>query len=366
MKCDKVRERLSVYIDGALDARGAAEIERHVAGCGECRRELAAMRRLVGAARGVEFVTPPAGLTRRIREAVAAERSSGIACDAALELVSAYVDGELTPDMRSRLEAHTALCGACEAQLRQTLAIAQSAAEIETVEPPAGLRAQIAAAVGGLRAESLLDRIVTTLTSPRAVRWTAGAAAAAVITIAVIVATPWEPQPVQTVSVEPETSVPAPSVVVPSPPASDTTVAAAAEPSQGQSPSAVRRAPRAKSMQTRPKTTLTAAAHVTRPTAPKPTVEEPELTAERPEMPEEVESVETTPSQEPTQVAVAPAPAIPSDESRAAQPTLIKVAAAPQIDTEDYDEWFAKVKDQASMRGAARRSVSVSLFSAKF
>lgn len=95
-------------------------------------------------------------------------------------------------------------------------------------------------------------------------------------------------------------------------------------------------------------------------------VEEPEVTGERPELPEEVEPLETTPSQEPTQVAVAPAPAIPSDESRAAQPTLIKVAVAPQIDTEDYDEWFARVKDQASMRGVARRSVSVSLFSAKF
>jgi hypothetical protein len=39
-----LRERLSAYLDGELEAGDAAALERHLRGCAECRAELAALR----------------------------------------------------------------------------------------------------------------------------------------------------------------------------------------------------------------------------------------------------------------------------------------------------------------------------------
>lgn len=370
MKCSKVRERLSLYIDGELDERSAAEIRSHTGECSDCGRELAAMRSLICAAREVELAEPPIDIARRIREAVAAEQRSGIGCDAALELISAYVDGELRPEDRGRVESHTAACGRCEAELRATAAIARGASEIESIEPPAGLRARIAAAVDAARPQSPLDRIAAALRSPRAVRWAAGAAAAAVIVVAVIVATPWTPQPVQTAAVERKAPAPSPSSLLPMPPAPNATAAASVQPEQMQKARGARIARHDRDGGTRPEPTAEASAPDTRPFAPVPPTppifEEPELTAERPDLLEELDTVDTAPQPEPIQVAVAPAPAIEPDKRSASQPTLMKVASAPAIENDDYEEWFARVKDRASVRGATRRNVSVDLFSARF
>jgi anti-sigma factor RsiW len=45
------RARLSAYCDGELAPDDAAEVERHLAGCTECGRELALMRELGGVMR---------------------------------------------------------------------------------------------------------------------------------------------------------------------------------------------------------------------------------------------------------------------------------------------------------------------------
>ena len=49
------RERLTAYADGELDPGAAAEVERHLAGCTECARELALVRRLKGAMRDMQL-----------------------------------------------------------------------------------------------------------------------------------------------------------------------------------------------------------------------------------------------------------------------------------------------------------------------
>lgn len=370
MRCCKVRERLSPYIDGELDERSAAEIASHVAECAECARELTAMQSLAVAAREIAFVEPSADIARRIREAVAAEQRSGIGCSATLELASAYIDGELSPADSSRVESHTAVCGRCETELRAMAAIAQAASEIEPVEPPVDLRARIAAGVDAARSRSPLDRIAAALRSPGAVRWAAGAAASAVIVVAVIIATPWTPQPVQTVTVEREAPSLPPSVLPPTAPGPDATAAASVQPEQVQKPRAVRLARRNPGTGARPEPAAAAAVPDSRPVPPGPPTpsafDEPELTAERPELLENLDAPDTVPEPERSQVAVAPAPTIESDGGSASQPTLMKVASAPTVENDDYEEWFARVKDQASMRGAARRNVSVSIFSARF
>jgi anti-sigma-K factor RskA len=68
------RDELAAYLLRALDLSGAAELEQHLAGCEECRAELARLRpaaRILPEA--VEPVEPPPGLRARIMAEVEAD-----------------------------------------------------------------------------------------------------------------------------------------------------------------------------------------------------------------------------------------------------------------------------------------------------
>lgn len=67
MTHDEVRARLSALIDGALDAREAAEVASHLDGCAVCRAGLAHLRATVAALREVEPVEAPEGFAAAVR-----------------------------------------------------------------------------------------------------------------------------------------------------------------------------------------------------------------------------------------------------------------------------------------------------------
>lgn len=58
-RCRQTRVLMSDYIDGELDARTAARVERHVRWCPNCRRMLANLTRTVRALRSLAARTPP-------------------------------------------------------------------------------------------------------------------------------------------------------------------------------------------------------------------------------------------------------------------------------------------------------------------
>lgn len=63
MKCQEMDERLDDYVDGALDAAAAAEVERHLASCAACRAAEQATRRLLAHAAALpRSVAPPRDL----------------------------------------------------------------------------------------------------------------------------------------------------------------------------------------------------------------------------------------------------------------------------------------------------------------
>jgi hypothetical protein len=66
MTCAESRELLSAYLDGALVPEERAALETHVAGCAECRRELAALERTVALVRAVAPARAPAGFVDRV------------------------------------------------------------------------------------------------------------------------------------------------------------------------------------------------------------------------------------------------------------------------------------------------------------
>lgn len=290
-------------------------------------------------------------------------------CSKIRERLSLYIDGALDEMSTRELEKHTAECSECAQELSVMRMLVDAAHEVEMVEPPTALRADILTAVRELQPETWLRRTIRMLTAPTTTRWAAGVSAAAVIAAAVIVNTPRSYDSRQSVSVERQAPISALSANISEPADSGVLAEAQVAPPRDQVASGTRRIARDRNPQHRPDAALAADEPVDRraPVEPPrpPAMEEPVLTAERPEQLTEIEAAPATDSHEPAQVAVAPAPALPAGES-SDQPTLMKVASAPVIDEKDYEEWFARVKDQASMRTTARKNVSVNLFSARF
>jgi len=80
MSCEKAESLLHGYLDGELDAVGAAEFQRHVQGCSDCTRELDAQRSLRSHLREADLYAPaPPSLRRMIHERVAPLPSGGAA-----------------------------------------------------------------------------------------------------------------------------------------------------------------------------------------------------------------------------------------------------------------------------------------------
>lgn len=67
MTHDEARARLSALIDGALDAREAADVAAHLDGCASCRADLAHLRATVTMLREVDPVQVPEGFAAAVR-----------------------------------------------------------------------------------------------------------------------------------------------------------------------------------------------------------------------------------------------------------------------------------------------------------
>ena len=59
-RCRQVRAQMSDYLDGELDARAAAGVERHVRWCPNCRRMLENLRRTVAGLGALRDLPTPA------------------------------------------------------------------------------------------------------------------------------------------------------------------------------------------------------------------------------------------------------------------------------------------------------------------
>lgn len=72
MNCAIQKEKLTGYYDGELEAAERAEVERHIAGCSECLRELDEIKSASSAIRGLQRHSVPKGVTEGILKALAA------------------------------------------------------------------------------------------------------------------------------------------------------------------------------------------------------------------------------------------------------------------------------------------------------
>lgn len=72
MRCSKARRYISEYVDGALEARKAAELERHLETCPACREVLDDLRGMKAAASDLETPEPGDEVWRKIRSRLTA------------------------------------------------------------------------------------------------------------------------------------------------------------------------------------------------------------------------------------------------------------------------------------------------------
>jgi anti-sigma factor RsiW len=77
--CRRLRPALVDLAVGTLDAAGAAPVQAHLAGCAECRADLAAMRGLPSELRDADLPEPDEDFWRRQRQAIMRRvRASGV------------------------------------------------------------------------------------------------------------------------------------------------------------------------------------------------------------------------------------------------------------------------------------------------
>ena len=100
-------------------------------------------------------------------------------CDEFVELISARLDGELSPFEEKRLDAHLAQCAPCRELADELADLHDAMVELPRLEVPAGLTEQITAAVA--------SHNVTPITAKKKSRtWKSLASLAAVLALAVV------------------------------------------------------------------------------------------------------------------------------------------------------------------------------------
>ena len=110
-------------------------------------------------------------------------------CDEYLELISAAVDGALSPSELERLNAHLALCPECKALYQDLTAIHAALRDLPPVEVPADLPDRIMAAVA---AEKVLP-FAPAEKKKSSAHWQRWLASAAVLAVVVAGAWGWKP-----------------------------------------------------------------------------------------------------------------------------------------------------------------------------
>lgn len=71
MRCRQARKLVSLYVDGDLSPRRAAELELHLESCAGCRDLLGDLQAIAGAAAGLDAGEPSAAVWERIQAGVA-------------------------------------------------------------------------------------------------------------------------------------------------------------------------------------------------------------------------------------------------------------------------------------------------------
>lgn len=113
-------------------------------------------------------------------------------CDEYLELISASLDGALSPEAQEKLNAHLASCAECQKLYDDLSALHAALADLPPVEVPAGLKDRIMDAVAAEAENTKVLPFAPKKASRHWQRWLASAAVLAVVVMGTWSWKPWE------------------------------------------------------------------------------------------------------------------------------------------------------------------------------
>jgi len=132
-RCDDIRERLSAYVDGELEARHAREVEQHLTECEECADLGHAIESLTGTLAALRYLEPPPHLEADL---------AASPCRRWLGLLVSAIDRNIDDDNLERLLGHLEACPSCTRIWTDLTLVHQVS---EAMLPPAGLAERCAA-----------------------------------------------------------------------------------------------------------------------------------------------------------------------------------------------------------------------------
>lgn len=156
MLCADFENRLSDYLEGALDSETHRSFSEHALRCPICHQTLSEVKDTVQACRVATVPPPTLQLEARILEKTMPE--TAMTCEEFEESLTDYLDGFLPAPSYHRWERHAALCDRCtELPGEVVRSIGACYTYISEERPvPAGLEERILqATIGTLRAEEV-------------------------------------------------------------------------------------------------------------------------------------------------------------------------------------------------------------------
>ena len=124
MNHQRIQEELSAYLDNELTPSRHEQIEAHLRSCDECSDMLSAFQENRQRIANIAHPVPPT-----LKEGVMAQIHTQFQDE-----LSAYLDNELAPAMRDRIETHLHSCEECSEMLS---AFRQNRSQIKSLEHPA-------------------------------------------------------------------------------------------------------------------------------------------------------------------------------------------------------------------------------------
>src|SRR5207245_3657523 len=171
MLCHEFEDRLTDYLDGALEVHVNREFAEHAMRCPVCHDLLSDVKNTLVACSATEAPPAGAGLEARILLRTAPE--TAITCADFEEHLTDYLDGFLLAPLYHRWERHAALCAECSelpGEVVRTIGACYTYLQDE-LPVPAGLEARILQSTIG----NVLAREVRAPASARLIEWLRGA-----------------------------------------------------------------------------------------------------------------------------------------------------------------------------------------------
>lgn len=283
-------------------------------------------------------------------------------CRKIQEQLGFYIDEALDERDKAAVEEHLAGCATCRAEMLALKGLLEATRGIEEIDPPSELRQAIAAMTTQRKQASVLDGLRSVF-APKALRWAAASAGAAIMLAGLIIS--WGPWHAPTPSLAPDKPAASTQVKLAAPrPAPLTAALAPAPPVSTRDRTAVR--------QRRPRQSSRVRTVAQRGLPPIPNIAPSSTTTAAPGAPGPGESDaevygvdDTTVARTMTAEDIRPPQRAETTETPKLERIPIKVASAPLPKEEEVARWLEDAKTAAEMHRHGN-PVGVSVISARF